>query len=311
MSPSLIGVQSALSCGRYHACSFCPVEANCSLDKKSHDSALINRRLDDIKNIVMVLSNKGGVGKSTIAANIAAELAITGFAVGLGDVDIHGPNAPRMFGLQGRRVKVEKAGILPPSRQLSDAGASLKVGSVDFFLETENTPVVWRDSYKYDYIQHLLGSFSWGELDYLVLDMPPGTGNELITSCDLLEGRQLVALLVTTPESVAQLDTKKAARFCEERGVPVVGVVENMSCLQCPQCGHEIEVFPQKTSEQLLASSPDLLILAQLPLSVELALSCERGEAYVVNHPETEITHSLRQVTGAIRTAVGEPGVVG
>lgn len=252
----------------------------------------------------MVLSNKGGVGKSTVAANIAATLAMSGLAVGLADVDIHGPNAAKIAGVRGGRVRVRNSGIEPYSLMLGRDLPAIKLASLAFFLEDEASPVVWRDAYKFDYIQHLFGSFDWGELDYLVLDMPPGTGNELITSCDVLEGHRTFALLVTTPESIALLDTIKSARFCEERNISMLGIIKNMTGLTCPRCEHVIDIYPDHVAESMLAKIPGLEILAQLPLSAELARSCDQGEIIVATKPGTDISALFHQAARMIREKV-------
>ena len=277
---------AALDCGYGHACAFCAVESTCELDKPKHNARLLERRLGEIGQVIMVLANKGGVGKSTVAANLAAALAHRGFRVGLGDADIHGPNAAKLLGVHGHRVKVEEVGITPPSYAGSDDGNVVRVGSLHFFLAEDDSPVVWRDAYKFDYVHHMVGSYDWGTLDFFVLDMPPGTGNELITLCDLLEGQALTAVLVTTPQAVALLDALKAARFCRERGVPVAGVVENMAGMVCPHCKGEIEVFPRDPLAASLGPA-GLEVLAQLPLSPALAFGSDAGAPIVDRDPDS------------------------
>ena len=273
-------------CNFGHACSFCQQESTCTLDKPAHNRRLSERRLGAIGQIIMVLANKGGVGKSTVAANLAAALARRGFRVGLADADIHGPNAAQFFGQQGQRVRVTERGIAPRRYRAPDGKADLKLGSLGFFLPEDDSPVVWRDAYKFDYVHHLVGSYDWGELDFWVLDMPPGTGNELITMCDLLEGQNLDALLVTTPQAVALLDTLKAARFCRERGVPLLGVVENMAGMVCPHCSGRIELFPRDPrAEELGAAGIDTI--AKLPLSPRLAFGSDSGHPIVDSAPDS------------------------
>lgn len=273
-------------CARGHACAFCPEEDSCQRDKPGHDRDLVAARLAAMGRILLVLGNKGGVGKSTVAANLAAALAQKGHRVGLADADIHGPNAGVFFGCQGERVKVGSGGIRPSRYRSPDGTAALGLGSLAMLLPELDSPVVWRDAYKFEFIHHLAGSFDWGPLDYWVVDMPPGTGNELITLCDLLDGRQAAALLVTTPQAIALHDSLKAARFCRERGLPILGWVENMAGVVCPHCGGEIELFPRsELSEQLTATGA--AALAKLPLSPQLAFSSDAGEPLVFTAPDS------------------------
>jgi Mrp family chromosome partitioning ATPase len=273
---------SSCACG--HACSFCPEEDSCQRDKPGHDRDLVAERLAAMDRILLVLGNKGGVGKSTVAANLAAALAQKGHRVGLADADIHGPNAGVFFGCQGERVRVGSGGIRPSRYRSPDSNTGLALGSLAMLLPELDSPVVWRDAYKFEFIHHLAGSFDWGPLDYWVVDMPPGTGNELITLCDLLEGCQAAALLVTTPQAIALHDSLKAARFCRERGLPILGWVENMAGVVCPHCGGEIQLFPtSELSERLTAAG--LATLARLPLSPRLAFGSDAGAPVVVADP--------------------------
>jgi Mrp family chromosome partitioning ATPase len=273
-------------CGLGHACSFCQRESTCALDKPAHNRLLSERRLAAMGRIVMVLANKGGVGKSTVAANLAAALSARGFRVGLADADIHGPNAAQFFGQQGERVRITERGITPRRYRAKNGVTDLKLGSLGFFLSEDDAPVVWRDAYKFDYIHHLVGSYDWGELDFWVIDMPPGTGNELITLCDLLEGQNLDAILVTTPQAVALLDTLKAARFCRERGVPLLGVIENMAGIVCPHCAGEIVLYPRSPRADDLHQA-GVETIGKLPMSPALAFGSDEGCPVVDSAPES------------------------
>ena len=269
-----------LDCGLGHACAFCKLEDECVLDKPAHNRRLIEDRLQAIGGVILVLANKGGVGKSTVAANLAASLAARGHRAALADADVHGPNAAQFFGQQGEHTTVGGRGIQPRRYRFEDHAGELPIGSLGFFLDGPDVPVVWRDAYKFDYVHHLIGSYEWGTLDFLVIDMPPGTGNELITLCDLLEGVETRALLVTTPQAVALLDTLKAARFCRERGLPVAGVVENMAGMSCPHCNGHIEMFPRDPLSDRLAQN-GVETLVRLPFSPALALASDAGRPAV------------------------------
>ncbi|MEQ6888373.1 Mrp/NBP35 family ATP-binding protein [Halomonas sp. CS7] len=272
-------------CGRGHACQFCPQEETCRLEKGHHEKRLIESRLAQIGQIIMVMANKGGVGKSTVSANLAAGLAARGYRVGVADADIHGPNQSRFFGFVGQRVRLGGNGLTPCAFEDDGIAHPLRIGSLAFMMERDDTPIVWRDAYKHDFMHHLIGSFDWGPLDFLVIDMPPGTGNELITLADLLEGHDVAALLATTPQEVALMDSLKAVRFCQERQLPLLGVVENMAGVTCPHCGGEFHLFPRAHLAEALAEV-EVDSLAQIPLSPALASGSDRGQPIVLAAPE-------------------------
>lgn len=274
--------KAGLDCGLGHACQFCPQEADCPLDKPFHNKTLIENRLGEIDQIILVLANKGGVGKSTVSTNLAAGLAQKGFRVGVADADIHGPNQSRFFGFAEAKTRTTYNGLKTHDFESETNEHPIKVGSLAFMLENDTTPIVWRDAYKHDFMHHLIGSFHWGSLDYLVIDMPPGTGNELITLCDMLEGSNVSAVLVTTPQAVAQMDSLKAGRFCKERGLPVVGAVVNMAGVVCPNCDHSFHLFPDANVDEGLAQF-DIARLVDIPLVPELASGSDTGVPIVVS----------------------------
>ena len=288
--PQLIESVSQIDdCGRGHACSFCADAQGCRLDKGNHDKLLLERRLQGIDKILLVLANKGGVGKSTVAANLAMALAASGHRVGLADADVHGPNAPRLFGLQDESVRVSDSGITAPDYPVEGRG-SLKVGSIAFFLESADTPVIWRDAYKHDYIHHMLGSFDWGTCDILVLDMPPGTGNELMTVSSALEGKHSGALLVSSADAIVLQDTIKAARFCLDSEIHLLGLVENHAGVLCPHCGGEFQMFPrageidqfEKMGIETLARLPFTPAIGECAASGRPAASVESSPVFDV-----------------------------
>ena len=293
---------AAIDCGLGHACTFCKLEDTCALDKPAHNKRLIEDRLQAIGAVILVLANKGGVGKSTVAANLAASLAAQGHRTALADADIHGPNAAQFFGQQGEHTTITDRGIRPRRYRFAGSARELPIGSLGFFLDGPDVPVVWRDAYKFDYVHHLIGSYDWGTLDFLVLDMPPGTGNELITLCDLLEGIETRALLVTTPQAVALLDTLKAARFCRERGLPVAGVVENMAGMSCPHCDGHIEMFPRDPLADRLAQN-GIATLVRLPFSPALAFASDAGRPAADSDRETTETRRFAELAERMITA--------
>lgn len=288
-----------LDCSLGHACQLCPQETTCPLDKPHHNKVLIEARLAEIGQIIIVMANKGGVGKSTITANLAAGMAQRGFRVGVADADIHGPNQSRFFGFAGAKTRVGYQGVQTHDFKAADLQYPVKVGSLAFLLEDDTTPVVWRDSYKHDFIHHLLGSFDWGPLDFLIIDMPPGTGNELITLCDVLEGSNSAAVLVSTAQAVAQMDSLKAARFCAERGLPVIGAVENMAGVICPHCTEEFHLFPDAGLGEALGKM-GIDRVAKIPLAPELAQGSDGGKPVVTTHPDHLVSTAFRPLIEAV-----------
>jgi len=226
-------------CGRNTACSTCE-ETECDAARKDHhaDKLLKMRlRMDAISNKIMVMSGKGGVGKSTVAANLAVALARRGYKTGLLDADIHGPNIPKLLGLEDGRLLGSPEGILP-----IEPMPGLKVVSVAYVLDTPDTPVIWRGAMKHGVIRQFLGEVAWGELDVLIVDLPPGTGDEPLSVAQSIENTD-GSIIVSTPQDVALLDSRKSIAFSKKIGLPVLGVVENMSGLICPHCNKTIDMF--------------------------------------------------------------------
>lgn len=282
-------------CGLGHSCEFCPRELNCTLDKPRHEKLLLESRFERIDQFLLVMANKGGVGKSTVSANLAAGLAARGYRVGVADADIHGPNQSRFFGFVGAHVRVTGQGLETCNFEAPALAHPIKVASMAFLMAKDDTPIVWRDAYKHDFIHHLIGSFDWGELDFLIVDMPPGTGNELITLSDLLEGTNVSVLVTTTPQDVALMDSLKAVRFCQERKLPLLGVVENMAGITCPHCHGEFHLFPREPLARRLAEM-GVASLAQIPLDPELARASDEGMPDVLARPDGAVADALRPV---------------
>ncbi len=211
-----------------------------------------------IKHKVFVLSGKGGVGKSTVAAALAVTLAACGKKVGLLDVDFHGPSQPTLFNVQSRRLGGTDEGILP----LETAG--VKLVSVGLLLDDEDRAIIWRGPAKMGVLKQLLEESVWGELDYLVMDFPPGTGDEILSACQLTTGDK-TAVVVTTPQELSLADCRKCLDFCRQLEVPMLGIVENMAGFICPDCGKRHELFASGGGEKL-AAKYDLPLLAQLPI---------------------------------------------
>jgi len=269
-------------CRLLHTCEMCEYnnDNDCKADHNEHNRWLVNHRMNDIKFKLIVGSNKGGVGKSTVTTNLAIALAEKGFKVGLADADLHGPNIPKLINAENIRLKAEDDGIMP-----YETRNGLKVASLGFLIEDPNMHIAWRDAVKYDFIIELLGNINWGELDYLLIDLPPGTGNEQITIIDFI-GEVDGCVVVTTPQDLALLDARKMISFARDSNVPIVGVIENMSTMACPHCDGEIDVF-KRGGGKTLAEELVLPYLGSIPLDAEVAIRSDSGEPVVLSRPDS------------------------
>ncbi len=244
------------------SCGSCASGGNCQ-DKMQQRMAGIGRK-------ILVMSGKGGVGKSTVAAALAVALARTGRKVGLLDVDFHGPTQPTLFGVGYRRMEDGANGLLP----LEAAG--VKLVSIGLLLESDDQAVIWRGPAKMGVLKELLEETDWGTLDDLVLDFPPGTGDEVLSACQLIPGAK-EAIVVTTPQEVSLADCRKCLDFCAKVDVPVAGIVENMSGFVCPDCGKRHELFSAGGGAKL-AEKFGLKLLAQIPLEPGFMADCDHGD---------------------------------
>ena len=258
-------------------CGHCS-STDCSSKQRQHDESdeqfrerqALARKMCQIGYKLLVMSGKGGVGKSTVAANLAASLALAGKCVGLLDVDIHGPSIPKLMGLANERVVVHAEEMVP-----LEIGANLKVMSIGFLLASAADAVIWRGPMKYGVIRQFLKDVDWGPLDYLVIDAPPGTGDEPLSVAQLV-GQPAGAVLVTTPQELSIADVRRSVSFCEKVSLPVVGIIENMSGLLCPHRGGQIDLF--KTGGEGLAHEMNVSFLGRIPIDPQIV---ECGDAGV------------------------------
>ena len=237
---------------------------------------VIAENLSGVKHKIFVMSGKGGVGKSSVTVNLAVALAMRGNKVGILDVDIHGPSVPHLLGCEGQ-VLADDAGRLLPVRcpvPGSPEGGELSYISIESFLPEKDSAVVWRGPKKTSAIQQFLSDVKWGALDYLVIDSPPGTGDEHMTIMDCIPDARCV--VVTTPQEISLADVRKALDFLQLVKAPVLGIVENMSYLLCPDCGREIPLFGQGRT-QAAAEAHGLKLLARMPLDPSLAQLTDQG----------------------------------
>ena len=256
-------------------------------DSIAEEQALA-QRMSAIKHKIVVLSGKGGVGKSTVAVNLAATLAYSGFRVGLLDADIHGPSIPTMMNLTRRNLQMEGDSILP-----LEVG-TLKVMSIGLLLGDNAAPVIWRGPMKAGVIKQFLKDVVWGDLDYLIIDSPPGTGDEPLSVCQLIPSLD-GAIVVTTPQEVSLADARRAVSFCQKLQVPVIGVVENMSGFVCSQCGRQEQIFKRGGGERM---AREMLVpfLGRIPLDPSIVTAGDAGLPFVQRFPETPAAQAFSEV---------------
>jgi len=255
---------------------------------RAHSGTAAFPALSQVKNIIVVASGKGGVGKSTTAANLALALAREGARVGLLDADIYGPSQGIMFGLaSGQRPEVREQKFFVP---LQAHGVSLMSMA---FLTDDNTPVVWRGPMVSGALLQLLSQTAWGELDYLVVDMPPGTGDIQLTLAQKVPVAG--AVIVTTPQDLALLDAKKGVEMFRKVNIPVLGVVENMAMHLCSRCGHLEPIFGEGGGERL-AAQYGVSLLASLPLAMSIREQADGGKPTAIGEPEGEIARIYQQM---------------
>ena len=277
-------------------CESCSLKSSCSSqnqkpcenEQERQQRLRMDRRLASIKNKLVVMSGKGGVGKSSTAVNLALALSQEGKSVGLLDVDIHGPSIPKMLGVEEVKPQVVNEQILPIECN------GIKVMSTGFLIPQKKNAIILRGPRKNLLIQQFIRDVAWGELDYLVVDCPPGTGDEPLAVLQLI-GPRTMAVIVTTPQDVAVLDVKKSLTFCSELKIPVLGVIENMSGFVCPHCGEVVDIF-KSGGGQAMAEEMKVPFLGRIPLDSALVESGDNGIPYVIGNPDTETAKAIRGI---------------
>jgi len=267
-------------------------QAKGQTDTASEDLVL-QGRMTDIRRKLLVLSGKGGVGKSTVAANLAVALARAGKRVGLVDVDVHGPSIPKLMGIEGRPIQAANQEVLPV--QATD---NLSVISLGLLLPTRHDAVIWRGPRKHGLIRQFLQDVAWGQLDYLVVDSPPGTGDEPLSVAQLV-GSPAEAVVVTTPQDVAVADVRRCVEFCRTLSLKVLGIVENMSGLVCPQCGERIDVF-KRGGGAALAREMEVPFLGRIPIDPEVVTCGDAGLPLLRDGPPSPAAAAFTDVVDRI-----------
>jgi ATP-binding protein involved in chromosome partitioning len=250
----------------------------------------------NVKNIIAVASGKGGVGKSTVAVNLALALAAEGASVGMLDADIYGPSQPTMLGIHGRPETRDGKSIEPME------GHGIQAMSIGFMIDVE-TPMVWRGPMVTQALEQLLNETRWRDIDYLVVDLPPGTGDIQLTLAQRVPVTG--AVIVTTPQDIALLDARKGLKMFEKVNIPILGLVENMSLHICPNCGHESHIFGEGGAARM-ANDYKVDVLGQVPLDIRIREQADSGKPSVVAEPQSRIAEIYRGIARRVAIKIAE-----
>lgn len=256
---------------------------------------LLKTRMTKIRHKIAVISGKGGVGKSLVTVNLAVALAMRGRngKVGILDSDIHGPCVPKMLGMKGSRLQSGPPGMFPAFGPLN-----IKVVSMAFLLPSVDEPVIWRGPLKMTAIRQFLSQIVWGNLDYLLIDLPPGTGDESLSVLQLLPEMDGV-IIVTIPSEVSQDVVKKAVNFARKMGTPIIGIVENMSYMVCPKCNEKIGVFGLDGGKKI-ASDMEVTFLGSIPLDPLVSAAMDSGTPFIASQPESPAAREFDSIVTKI-----------
>ncbi|GAB1214705.1 cytosolic Fe-S cluster assembly factor nbp35 [Aspergillus terreus] len=292
--------------GKGDACAGCPNQNICATAPKGPDPdvAIITERLSQIRHKILVLSGKGGVGKSTFSSLLAHAFAANPDSdVGIMDTDLCGPSIAKMMGVEAETIHVSNAGWSPV--WVTD---NLGAMSIQFMLPNRDDAIIWRGPKKNGLIKQFLKDVDWGELDYLIVDTPPGTSDEHLSVNSLLKESGVDgAVIVTTPQEVSLLDVRKEIDFCRKAGIRILGLVENMSGFVCTNCGHESTIFRATTGGgKRLAKKMGIPFLGSVPLDPRIGQACDYGESFVDAFPDSPASTAIKQVVRSVGQLVGE-----
>lgn len=255
----------------------------------------LSRNLGQIKYKIAVMSGKGGVGKSTVAANIAEAFQKEGFTTGILDADIHGPNIPKMLGVEDQDIMINEERHMMPV----EAPSGLKVMSMAFMLDSIDTPIIWRGPQKTGSIKQLIADVAWGPLDVLIIDNPPGTGDEPLTVLQTIPDIDAV-VMVTTPNVVSQEDVLKCVKMVEMLNVENIGLVENMAYYECPNCNEKLHIFGKGDGKDF-ADEMEITYLGDLPLTEKVSSSPNKGGVMVTIEPKSDVTKRFTEIVNEIQ----------
>ena len=255
----------------------------------------LEMKMAKIKHKIAVISGKGGVGKSTVTVNLAMAFATHGYvnSVGILDADITGPCVPKILGIKGQKLQTTTHGISPAVGPLG-----IRVVSMDFLLPSDETPVIWRGPLKMKAIQQFLSDITWGDLDFLFIDLPPGTGDEPLSIMQLLPDMDGV-VIVTIPSEVSQIVVKKAVTFARRMNVPVIGIIENMSGFVCPKCGEKVDIFSAGGGEKI-AEDLKIPFLGKIPIDPDICKDSDKGSPFIIEHPKSQASKVFMKFVGKV-----------
>jgi len=261
--------------------------------KKIEEQKKIDANLSRIKNSIVVISGKGGVGKSTVTVNLAYGLALQGKKVGILDVDIHGPSMGKMLGIEGKPLEMDN-GIPKPVR----VHENIYAVTIASMLPNVDDPIIWRGPLKIGAIKQFMQDIEWPELDYLIVDSPPGTGDEPLSVIQTLK-KVTGSVIVSTPQDVAFLDARKTLTFSQKMNVPVLGIVENMAGFVCPNCGEKINIF-EGTGAKKASEDFNVDILGSLPIDPNIGKSSDKGRPYIYDFNKMPAAKEMRSIVSNI-----------
>jgi ATP-binding protein involved in chromosome partitioning len=262
---------------------------------------LLRTRMSKVKHKIAIISGKGGVGKSVITANLAIAFSLHGHTkkVGILDADIHGPCIPKMLGIRGKHLQGGPMGAFPVSGPLG-----VEVVSMDFLLPEDETPVIWRGPLKMSAIRQFLSEIVWGNLDFLFIDLPPGTGDESLSVMQLLPEMDGV-IIVTIPSEVSQVVVKKAVTFARQLNIPIIGIVENMSGFICPQCGARYDIFKSGGGRKI-SDDLDVPFLGSIPIDPMICKDSDKGNPFVIEHSKSSAAEAFMNIVEKIENFLEE-----
>jgi len=267
-------------------------EAQKKADPHAEQDAAVNQSLARIKNKIIVMSGKGGVGKTSTSVNLSIALANKGFKVGIMDVDLHGPDVPRMLGLKGM-LDLSKNQKLEPMNSIKN----LKAVSIESLTSSKDDAIIWRGPIKFSAIKQFIGDVEWGDLDFLIIDSPPGTGDEPLTIAQTI--RDAKAVIVTTPQEVSLADVRKSINFCKTVKMEIFGLVENMSGFQCPHCGENVDIFGSGGGERTAAAT-GIRFLGKVPFDQKVVSCGDTGTSIQAAYTDSPVSKAIAGIADKV-----------